>query len=95
MDYPIHFPNQLRQHLRALRLAKGLTQARLGQLLGLPQPRIAELEANPNAARVDLLLRVLAALDTQMLLRHKVSGPMPTEAAQGGATGPSQPGGSW
>jgi HTH-type transcriptional regulator / antitoxin HipB len=95
MDYPIHFANQLKQHLRSLRQATGLTQARLGQLLGLPQPRIAELEANPGAARVDFLFRVLAALDTQMLLRNKVSREAADQGSKDSATGPTEPGDSW
>jgi HTH-type transcriptional regulator / antitoxin HipB len=104
MDYPVHFAHQLKSHVRSLRRAQGLTQARLGQLVGLPQSRIAEFEADPSAARVELLFRVLAALDAQMLVRTKAgseaeipaAGP---EAAVPGANAtpsvPNQPGDSW
>ena len=34
MDYPIRFPDQLKQQLRALRKAKGLTQAQLNRACG-------------------------------------------------------------
>ena len=37
MDFPLHFSDQLREHLRALRKARGLTQADLGRLLGVGQ----------------------------------------------------------
>ena len=44
MDFPIRFPGQIRQQLRALRKTKGLTQTQLGKLLGIGQVRIAEIE---------------------------------------------------
>ena len=45
MDYPIRLANQLRAHLRSLRKQHGLTQAQLGQRLGIGQVRVAEIEA--------------------------------------------------
>ena len=103
MDYPVHFANQLKQHLRSLRQAKGLTQARLGELVGLPQSRIAEFEADPSVARIDLLFRVAAALGVQVVLRDKAVGsvaepPAGAEpAAPGENSGPASPssGDSW
>jgi HTH-type transcriptional regulator/antitoxin HipB len=52
----------LKQHLRALRKSRGLTQAQLGALVGVKQARIAEIEANPGAVSLDQLTKVLAAL---------------------------------
>ena len=69
MDYPIRFSDQLRQHLRALRKAKGLTQAQLGTLLGVGQVRIAEIERDPSAVSVAQLFRLLTALDAHLVLR--------------------------
>lgn len=69
MDYPIRFPDQMRQQLRALRKAKGLTQAQLGKLLGVGQVRIAEIEKNPSAVSVAQLFKLLAALDVHLVLR--------------------------
>lgn len=69
MNFPVHFPSQLREHLRALRKARGLTQAALGQLLGVGQARIAEIENNPGVVSVDQLMKVLSALRASMLLR--------------------------
>lgn len=62
MSYPIRLPDQLKQHLRALRKRHGLTQAQLGALVGVKQARIAEIEADPGAVSLDQLTRILAAL---------------------------------
>jgi HTH-type transcriptional regulator/antitoxin HipB len=69
MNFPVHFSSQLREHLRALRKERGLTQAALGQLLGVGQARIAEIENNPGVVSVDQLMKVLSALRASMLLR--------------------------
>ncbi len=69
MDYPIRFPDQLKQQLRALRKAKGLTQAQLGKLLGIGQVRIAAIEKNPSLVGVAQLFELLAALDASIVLR--------------------------
>jgi HTH-type transcriptional regulator/antitoxin HipB len=69
MDYPIRFPDQIRQQLRALRKTKGLTQAQLGKLLDIGQVRIAEIERDPSVVSVAQLFKLLAALDAQIVLR--------------------------
>ncbi|ADX48306.1 helix-turn-helix domain protein [Paracidovorax avenae ATCC 19860] len=69
MDYPLHLTSQLREHLRALRKARGLTQAALGQMLGVGQARIAEIEGNPGAVSVDQLMKVLSALRASLVVR--------------------------
>lgn len=62
MSYPIRITAQLKQHLRALRKGRGLTQAQLGALVGVKQARIAEIESNPGAVSLDQLTKVLVAL---------------------------------
>ncbi len=69
MDYALELPDQLAQHLRALRKARGLSQAALASKLGLTQSRIATIERNPAALGTGQLLRVLSALDAQLVLR--------------------------
>jgi HTH-type transcriptional regulator / antitoxin HipB len=69
MDYPLELPDQLAQHLRALRKTRGLSQAALASKLGLTQSRIAAIERNPAALGAGQLLRVLSALDAQLVLR--------------------------
>lgn len=71
MDYAIHLPTQLREHLRALRKERGLTQAALGRLLGVGQARVAEIENNPGVVSIDQLMRVLSALQTSLVLRDE------------------------
>lgn len=81
MDFPIHLTSQLREHLRALRKARGLTQAALGRLLGVGQARIAEIESNPGAVSVDQLMKVLSALRASLLLRDDVTANQPNATA--------------
>ncbi len=71
MDYPLRLADQLRAHLRALRKQRGLTQAQLGQRLGLSQVRIAEIEARPGVVSVDQLLKILSALDATLVLQDR------------------------
>ena len=79
MDYAIALPSQLREHLRALRKERGLTQAALGRLLGVGQARVAEIESNPGAVSVEQLMRLLSALQTSLVLRESVDAADATE----------------
>jgi HTH-type transcriptional regulator/antitoxin HipB len=69
MDYPIQSPGQLSSHLRALRKARGLSQAQLGAALGVGQTRITRIEHDPTAISVEQLLGILNVLGVQMVLR--------------------------
>lgn len=82
MDYLIQSPGQLSSHLRALRKARGLSQAQLGAALGVGQTRITRIEQEPAAISVEQFLGLLGALGAQMVLR-------PTGAGQ--AAGPPGP----
>ena len=73
MGFPLRIPDQLKQHLRALRKSRGLTQGQLGALVGVRQARIAEIEANPGAVSLDQLTKVLAALGSTLHL-HSAEG---------------------
>lgn len=83
MDYAIQTPLQLSSHLRALRKARGLSQAGLGLALGVGQTRVARIEGSPTAISVDQLLQLLSALGVQLVLRE----PEPAQAES--PTGPS------
>src|SRR5882757_2648880 len=87
MSFPLRLPDQLKQHLRALRKSRGLTQAQLGALVGVKQARIAEIEANPGAVSLDQLAKILAALggtlhlhtvEAAQLTGSRIASPMPT-----------------
>jgi HTH-type transcriptional regulator / antitoxin HipB len=69
MDYPIQAAGQLPSHLRALRKARGLSQAQLGAVLGVGQTRITRIEHDPAAISVEQFLVLLSALGVQMVLR--------------------------
>lgn len=66
---PIQTSAQLSAHLRSLRKSRGLTQAQLGELVGMGQTRIAKIERNPGLLSVDRLLRILDALGSQITLQ--------------------------
>jgi HTH-type transcriptional regulator/antitoxin HipB len=68
MDHTIVLPEQLKTHLRSLRKARGVTQAELGAVLGVGQARVAEIESDPTAIRVDQLLKILSFLRVQVKL---------------------------
>lgn len=80
MDYAIRLADQLRAHLRALRKQRGLTQAQLGQRLGLGQARIAEIEARPGLVSVDQLVQILSVLGATLVLRE-LGGDAPASSA--------------
>jgi HTH-type transcriptional regulator / antitoxin HipB len=92
VDYPILSPGQLSAHLRAMRKARGLSQAQLGAVLGVGQTRITRIERDPIAVSVEQLLALLGALGVQLVLRptgpgaaagqpQAASQPKPTRAA--------------
>jgi len=83
MDYPLRLADQLRAHLRALRKQRGLTQAELGQRLGLGQVRIAEIEANPGLVRVDQIVKLLSMLGVTLVLRDSNNSEAPTISSAG------------
>jgi HTH-type transcriptional regulator / antitoxin HipB len=90
MSFPLRLPDQLKQHLRALRKGRGLTQTQLGALVGVKQARIAEIEANPGAVSLDQLTKVLAALGGTLHLHSAdmVAHPRPNVAVPAQAVHP-------
>lgn len=84
--FPIHAPDQLSVHIKSLRKARGLTQAALGQRIGVKQVRIADIERNPGAVSLDQLLQLLHALDARLLLAdthsYSPTAPSPPPSAQ-------------
>jgi HTH-type transcriptional regulator/antitoxin HipB len=80
---PLQTPAQLADHLRSFRKARGLTQAELGRLVGIDQPRITRIERSPGRVSVDTLLQLLTALRVRVLLEPleatKISEEPPTD----------------
>ncbi|MEO6625522.1 MAG: helix-turn-helix domain-containing protein [Burkholderiaceae bacterium] len=78
--FQVQTPSQLSVHIKSLRKARGLTQAVLGQRIGVKQVRIADIEKNPGAVSLDQLLQLLHALDARLLLAdtHQYADAAPT-----------------
>ena len=80
---PLQTPAQLADHLRSFRKARGLTQAELGRLVGIDQPRITRIEHSPGRVSVHTLLQLLTALRVRVLLEPleatKISEEPPTD----------------
>jgi HTH-type transcriptional regulator / antitoxin HipB len=68
MNYAVSTPAQLRAVLRAMRESRGLSQAQMGDLIGVSQRRIATIEATPGRASFDQLSRIVAALGGRLVI---------------------------
>ena len=68
-------PSQLADHLRSFRKARGLTQAALGELVGLDQTRVAKIENDPSRVSVAQLMKLLSALRVRVLLEPQDARP--------------------
>lgn len=77
MNYPVDTPTQLKAVLRALRKARGLSQAQVGQMMGVTQQRMAQIEAKPEVATFDTIVRLLAMLEGRLLVEDRLANPAP------------------
>jgi HTH-type transcriptional regulator / antitoxin HipB len=81
--YPVDTPQQLRAVLRALRQSRKLTQAQLGERLGVSQKRVARIEAAPELTSFDQIARMVAAMGARLLVdegpQHRVAEPVPPD----------------
>ncbi|WP_284618319.1 helix-turn-helix domain-containing protein [Aquabacterium humicola] len=96
MDYPVKTTAQLRPQLQALRKKRGLTQAQLGQALGVTQARIVEIEAAPASVSLQQIMQVLSVLGAGLVIRDDeppAPGPAPSVRGSRRATGGKR--GSW
>jgi HTH-type transcriptional regulator/antitoxin HipB len=79
--YSVDTPQQLRTILRSLRQASGLTQAQLGQRIGVTQKRIARIEAAPEVTAFDQIARMVTAMGYRLVIeeppRHLAAEPGP------------------
>lgn len=67
-------PSQLAQVVRGYRRARGLTQHQAAARGGLLQKTVSALETAPDRAAIESLLKLLAALDVELVLRDKLAG---------------------
>jgi HTH-type transcriptional regulator/antitoxin HipB len=66
---------QLGPTLRALRQARGWSQAELGRRIGLSQERISSIERQPERVTVGQLLTLLMALDAELRVQARQLAP--------------------
>jgi HTH-type transcriptional regulator/antitoxin HipB len=66
---PLQLGNSIRERRRKL----GLTQEQLAEKVGVRQRTISDVES-AGAARIDTLLRMLVALDLELLVRPRTKG---------------------
>lgn len=70
-EYRITDPNQLAVVLRSFRRARKLTQAKLAERLGVAQQSYARMETQPAATSVSSLMKMLAVLGVDLVLRDR------------------------
>lgn len=68
MSYPIATAAQLRAMLRALRKSRALSQAAVGQLLGVNQKRVARIESTPGKTSFDQITQLVSALGGRLVI---------------------------
>ena len=71
MEYPIKTPEQLGAVLKGFRRERQLTQATAGSRAGLAQNAVSEMEANPGRTSFLRLLKLLSALDVELVVRNR------------------------
>ena len=88
MQYPLETSQQLSTLLRSLRQSRHLTQAELGERLGVNQKRIARIESAPGVTSFDQISRLVALMGHRLVLEE-----MP--AAEAATAAPAPGGTSW
>jgi HTH-type transcriptional regulator/antitoxin HipB len=68
MNYPIDTSGQARAILKSLRTAKGLSQAKAGQLMGVNQKRIARIESAPGRTSLAQVAKLVALLGGRLVI---------------------------
>jgi HTH-type transcriptional regulator/antitoxin HipB len=70
MDAIVRTPLQLGNSIRSKRRKLGLSQKQLAAKIGVRQMTISDIENN-GAAQFDTVLRILAALDLEVVIRAR------------------------
>ncbi len=82
MKYLISTPSQLSHALRSARKARGWSQGGAGKLVGLLPKTISALENHPGSATIDSLMKLLSALELELVLLPKEGGESPNKMAK-------------
>lgn len=70
-DYTVKTSQQLGAVLRGYRKELSLTQQEIGMKSGVSQPIISQMEVDPGPKALSQLLKVLAGLDLELVVRKK------------------------
>ena len=64
---------QLCAHLQSVRHAKGWSQAKMGEIIGIRQGTISKFEQLPDKSTIETLFKLLAALELEIELKPRNS----------------------
>ncbi len=81
-EFSVRTPEQLIPLFAAFRKRSGLSQVELAHRIGVTQQTVSQLERNPDKATIERLLRALAALDVELILRSNVPKAVPKAAPE-------------
>jgi len=70
-DFTINTPKQLGAVLRGYRISKKLSQQNVGMRAALSQPVVSNIESNSGRIALSRLLKLLAALELELVIRPK------------------------
>jgi HTH-type transcriptional regulator/antitoxin HipB len=82
MNYPVQASIQLRAVLRALRQSRNLSQAEVGELLGVNQKRVARIENAPGVTAFDQIARMITVLGGRLVIETSDSEPQAPAATK-------------
>jgi len=78
-EFVVRTPKQLGPVLQGYRKTRALTQAAIGQSVGLPQSEISRLELDASSASLSRVFKLLAALDLELVIRPRGKDPSRSE----------------
>jgi HTH-type transcriptional regulator/antitoxin HipB len=78
-SYPVKTPQQLGAVLQGCRKTHQLTQAQVGERIGLAQKEISKLEMNPATTSLARVFKVLSALELEIVVRERGVAGNPSE----------------
>ncbi|MBY6108283.1 helix-turn-helix domain-containing protein [Ferrimonas balearica] len=76
---------QLAAYLQDIRQSKGLSQAKVGEKIGVRQGTVSNFEQNPASTKLDTLFKLLSALELEVEIKPRnatagTKGETPSEA---------------
>lgn len=62
---------QLSNYIQDIRLSQGLSQAKVGEQIGLRQGTISNFEKNPKSTKLETFFKILSVLELQIELKPR------------------------